>query len=75
MTSVSHNDDGAKGRRAGRQTPPLAVGERLPKENACRRTMLMSIGEQLRDLYADRMPEPMPERLQSLLQRLRSAPQ
>ncbi|MBX6426658.1 MAG: hypothetical protein IRZ09_12145 [Variibacter sp.] len=37
--------------------------------------MLMSIGEQLRDLYADRMPEPMPERLQSLLQRLRSAPQ
>jgi hypothetical protein len=45
----------------------------LLDDAACRMEMLSAIGQQLRARYSEQEPEPMPERLRSLLERLTTA--
>lgn len=45
----------------------------LLDDTACRMEMLSAIGQQLRARYAEQEPEPLPERLRTLVQRLTAA--
>ena len=42
---------------------------------ACRMEILSSVGQQLREYYAEQMTAPVPEHLQNLLQRLAGSEQ
>ena len=42
----------------------------LLSDSACRREVLSSIGDKLRDRYTEQSNEAMPERLQQLVERL-----